>query len=151
MLTLYAPVGGIVTPAAGGASGRQGVGIAAPADAPGVVLAPTRGTVVQTGPACVRLRDLRGREALVALRAPAPVALLVAEGDEIGFDAPLLRWEAARWASVICEVTVPDGSDLLLHAEVGDAVEAGADLFSVGPFACGVSGPRDPGLDLIAP
>jgi len=135
-MTLYAPVAGRVEAAEAGAA----VLLAGP----GVVAAPTRGTVsdlTAADGAGLVLTDLRGRVVGVRVSsdagAPGQFVALVADGDEIGFDQPLFRVEAEPDALTRVTVVSIGNPDVLLNADLGSDVAAGADLVSVGPFACG--------------
>ncbi len=131
VLTLYAPVSGRVEEAAAGAAVVH--------EGAGVVAAPTRGTVSRLEACGLVLTDLRGRSVGVQISSDAgEVVPLVADGDQAGFDRPLFRLDApgadATFIVTVVSLGIPD---VLLHAEPGAEVAAGADLVSVGPFACG--------------
>lgn len=131
VLTLYSPVNGHVATHPDG----QGLAIVA-----GIgrkeVRSPTRGTVTSAENNRVTITDLRDRVVELRIEAsPGSVTTIVAEGDTLGFDQPVFSWDGT--GSLLVLISSPGATDVMPHAQPGDEVAAGADLFSVGPFACG--------------
>lgn len=124
MWTLYAPCTGVVAEVTPDAVTLTASGT--------VVAAPADGSITDLTDGRCSLLDGKGRG--LTLEVTGGPDALVTRGAEVAVDQPLFSWPAEGQGRT---VRVRVEAETLPHVKVGDAVAAGADLLSVGPFACG--------------
>lgn len=126
MLTLYAPVAGRVE--------ITDAGVDIIVCGPAVACSPGRGRIAMN-PGTIVLTDHKERVVEVTCVAPGLTAEpLVSDGDDVRDDQPLFALADGEWRVGVRSLST---SDVLPHVKTGDDIDAGADLLSIGPFACG--------------